>query len=146
MKVEIVIDKDSVSPRLVLYTAKLTPELEQLVSRLSEEKSGRIIGFMQSEAFLLDREEIYSFYCEGQKVYARTGQHSFRVKERLYELEEQLAGSTFVRISNSEIANFRLVSSLDMGLSGTITVRYKDGVTTYVSRRNIEKIKKYLGL
>lgn len=79
-------------------------------------------------------------------MFARSGNREYRLKNRLFELEEQLTGTTFVRISNSEIANFSKVASMDMGLSGTITLRFKNGETTYVSRRYVEKIKQYLGL
>ncbi len=146
MNVEIVIEPGRTEPKLVLYTGLVTPELARFMSRLSDNAPEVIIGYIESEAFLLNRADILRFYAQEQKVFAKIDNREYRVKNRIYELEEMLAGTAFVRISNSEIANFSKVASLDMGLSGTITLRFKNGETTYVSRRYVEKIKQYLGL
>ncbi|MEE3451384.1 MAG: LytTR family DNA-binding domain-containing protein, partial [Acutalibacteraceae bacterium] len=68
------------------------------------------------------------------------------LRQRLYELEEQLNKYSFVRISNSEIINLKKVRNFDLSLSGTICVTLSDGTATYVSRRYVSKIKKVLGL
>lgn len=144
--VEIKIDETAKPTKLVVYTSEVTPEITNLVHKLSGDTSEMIIGFEESEAFLLGKDDVFRFYTESQKIFARCESRTYRVKSRLYELEETLIGSSFVRISNSEIANFDKVASLDMSISGTITLKLKNGDTAYVSRRYIEKIKNYLGL
>lgn len=144
--VEIKIDETAKPPKLIVYTSEVTPEITNLVHKLSGDTSEMIIGFEESEAFLLGKDDVFRFYTESQKIFARCENKTYRVKNRLYELEETLIGSSFVRISNSEIANFDKVASLDMSISGTITLKFKNGDTAYVSRRYIEKIKNYLGL
>ena len=64
----------------------------------------------------------------------------------MYELEETLKNTSFIRISNSEIINFNEVENLDLGIIGTIIVNFKSGNKAYVSRRNVAKIKKYLNI
>lgn len=146
LNVEIVIESGRAEPKLVLYADAMTPELARLVSRLSDNMPEVMIGYIENEAFLLERADIMRIFAQDQKVFAKIGNREYRLKSRIYELEELLAGTSFVRISNSEIANFSKVSSMDMGLSGTITLRFKNGETTYVSRRYVEKIKQYLRL
>ena len=68
------------------------------------------------------------------------------MRERLYELEQKLAGKRFVRISHSEIVNLRQVTGLDLSLTGTIRMTLTGGVTVYVSRRYVKKIREVLGL
>ncbi len=68
------------------------------------------------------------------------------MRQRLYELEERLDGTMFVRISNSEIINLKKVRKLDLSLTGTIRVLMTDGAATYVSRRYVKKIKQVLGI
>lgn len=68
------------------------------------------------------------------------------MRQRLYELEERLAGRRFVRISHSEIVNLGQVTALDLGLTGTIRMTLRGGAVTYVSRRYVKKIKEVLGL
>ena len=68
------------------------------------------------------------------------------LKKRLYELEELLDKTKFVRISNSEIINLKKVKHFDLSITWTICVRLSDGTAAYVSRRYINKIKKILGV
>ena len=49
-------------------------------------------------------------------------------------------------MSHSEIVNWKRVTALDLSLSGTIRVTLTGGVTTYVSRRYVKKIKEVLGI
>ena len=64
----------------------------------------------------------------------------------MFELEELLSDTSFVRISNSEIVNFNKVDCLDVQGRITIVLKFKSGEITYVSRRYIRKIKEYLNI
>ena len=55
-----------------------------------------------------------------------------------------LPDSGFVRISRSEIINIKKIGKLDMSLTGTIRIQMKNGYSTFVSRRNVAKLKKLL--
>ena len=76
----------------------------------------------------------------------QTGEAVYTVRERLYELERRLAGRSFARVSHSEIVNLKRVTALDLSLTGTIRMTLTGGVTAYVSRRYVKKIKEVLGL
>ena len=71
---------------------------------------------------------------------------TYQIRLRLYEAEERLDNSKFVRISNSEIVNLKKVKSLDLSFVGTICMELSNGTVSYVSRRYVSKIKKVLGL
>ena len=68
------------------------------------------------------------------------------LKNRLYELEERLAGGPFLRVSHGELVNFDHVRSLDLSMAGTISLRLDNGDAAFVSRRNMGRIKSYLGI
>ena len=72
--------------------------------------------------------------------------HSLQIKSKLYELEEQLEGTNFIRISNSVIANVDKIKHLEMSFNGTLCIRFMNGDVEYSSRRYVKKIKEYLGL
>ncbi|MBO4864375.1 MAG: LytTR family transcriptional regulator [Eubacterium sp.] len=93
---------------------------------------------------LISPMEVYSFYSEGQKVIAMDKDKKYVIQRKLYELEEEFESLYFVRISKSEIVNYKKIKSLDMSLSGTIKVIMKNGYETYTSRRNVSKIKQLL--
>lgn len=51
-----------------------------------------------------------------------------------------------MRISRFEIVNLRRIVKLDTSLTGTIRVQMEGGIQTYVSRRNVARIKRTLGI
>ena len=81
---------------------------------------------------------------EGQRVIVLTGDGRYVVQKKLYELETELGEANFIRISKSEIVNIHKIKSLDLSITGTIRLVMKTGYETYVSRRNVSKIKEKL--
>jgi DNA-binding LytR/AlgR family response regulator len=123
-----------------------TEELAALLARLEGEPPA-LLGFREGGAVPLDPAEILRFYGEDKEVRAQTlNGEIYTVRQRLYELEERLDRRTFLRLSHSEIVNWKRVTALDLSLTGTIRVTLEGGVTTYVSRRYVKKIKEVLGI
>ena len=146
MKIEVKVDAACAETTVVICTSKVTDETQQLVRKLSQDAPQVIVGFMEDEAVILSQEEIIRAYAEGGKVFAETPNGGFQLRLRLYELEERLESTRFVRISNAEIVNLSWVRGFDLSFAGTICVRLKNGKVTYVSRRYVTKIKQVLGL
>ena len=118
--------------------------LTALLARLEE--PGRLTAFRGAEVCLLDPAEVLRFYGEEKEVRAQTAEGVYTVRQRLYELEAMLDRRAFVRVSHSEIVNWRRVTALDLGMAGTIRVTLVGGVVAYASRRYVRKIKEVLGL
>ncbi len=122
-----------------------TEELAALLERLEERPP--LTGFRDGSAVPLEAGEVLRFYGEDKEVRAQAlGGEIYTVRLRLYELEERLERKAFVRVSHSEIVNWKRVTALDLSLSGTIRVTLEGGVVTYVSRRYVKKIKEVLGI
>ena len=145
MEVEVRIEPERTDVRVVIHAPARTGEVERLLAALSGRAEG-VRGFRGTEAVMLAPETILRFYGEDKEVRAQTAEGVYTVRHRLYELEERLDRQQFVRISHSEIVNLRQVTGLDLGLTGTIRMTLTGGVTTYVSRRYVKKIKEVLGL
>jgi DNA-binding LytR/AlgR family response regulator len=143
---EIVLDEQAKVPRLVIYTAELSDEVRRLAERLKAKGGGRLLGYREDDVVLLEQDEVLGFFTQGQTVQARVKGGAVRVKQRIYELEELLRGTPFIRVSNSEIVNFKHVKSFEFSMAGTIGLRLSDGSYSYVSRRNVKAIKEYLGI
>ncbi len=146
MRVEVKIDPACSEPRVIILTGQMTEEVSSLLKRLSEDTSQIIAGIQDDQAVLLDQADIIRVYAADGKVFAVTDKQEYRLRLRLYELEERLDRRQFARISNSEIVNLKRVRSFDLSLSGTICVSLSNGTATYVSRRYIAKIKQMLGI
>ncbi len=147
MKVEVKLDPACAEPKVVILTAQMTQEVSALLQQLSGASAQVIAGFREDQISLLEQENIIRVYAADGKVFAVTedGQE-YRLRLRLYELEDRLDRRRFFRISNSEIINLKKVRGFDLSLSGTIRVSLSNGMTTYVSRRYMSKIKQFLGI
>lgn len=148
MEIEIRIVPGLEKPNIVVETPTLTPEVEALARSLQVRtlQKGPLLGFQGEEITALEPGEVLRFYGADKSVFAQTGTGEYRVRERLYELEEVLDPRQFVRISQSELVNLKKITGLDLSLTGTIKMTLSGGTVCWVSRRNVKNIKKALGL
>lgn len=146
MQIEIRIDKNCTEPRLILVTSGMTEEVKDLLAKLSEQGPAPLVGFREGMAEILEPAQISRVMAQNGKVVAQTHQGAYTLRLRLYEAEQRLERSGFVRISHAEIVNLKQVKGFDLSFSGTICVALADGTTTYVSRRYVAKIKQMLGV
>ena len=91
MQIEIKLDESCKEPNIIIHTDKMTEEVSQIVKLLSEEKPEVFAAIHENgEIVLLEQTEIIRIYAENERVYAKTKDGSYRLKARLYELEERL--------------------------------------------------------
>lgn len=143
MKLQIVIDHNH-DEEILIYAHEKTPlicEIEELVKNNSVD----LIGYTENETVKLNLNDVYCFFTEDNKVYALTENEKYRLKSRLYQLEENLNNS-FVKINQSCIANIKKIDRFKATVGGSLTVIFKNGHIDYVSRRNLKNVKERLGL
>ena len=146
MKIDVALDPALRELLVKILAPGETEELAALLARLEGEPPA-LLGFREGGAVPLDPAEILRFYGEDKEVRAQTlNGEIYTVRQRLYELEERLDRRTFLRVSHSEIVNWKRVTALDLSLTGTIRVTLEGGAVTYVSRRYVKKIKEVLGI
>lgn len=146
MKLEIKLDPAYTAPKVILLTAAMTNEVNQILGRLSEQTPQILSGLRQEKLEVINQDDLIRVYANAGKVFAVTSKGEYTLRLRLYEVEQRLNPGQFVRISNSEIINIRRVSSFDLSYTGTICVALQNGDVTYVSRRYVARIKKLLGV
>lgn len=146
MQIAIEIDSSYPEPKIIIRTASMTEEVNSLMQKLSEQNPRIISGSKNGRVEILEPDDLFKIYAGNGKVFAVTERGEYLLRLRLYEAEEQLDPSSFVRISNSEIINLKKVKHFDLNFTGTIYVELTNGTTTYVSRRYVPKIKKILGM
>ena len=144
VKYEIVIDPNG--EESVLIRAKARSELVRAIEALLERaEEAPLIGYDGSEGMRLELSEVCCFLVEGGAVFALVGESRYRIRERLYQIEERLPPD-FVRIHQSAIANLRQIERFDTSIAGTLRVYYRNGYRDYVSRRNLRAVKEKLGV
>ena len=142
MKVEIRVDPARDEAEAILYAPRVTPELEALAKLLAEGGEEKLTVYTERGAAFVPLNDVLRIYAERQSVLAQTVDGTYAVRQRLYELEERLAPHRFVRISNSEIVNARMITGMDFSRTGTIRMSLRGGIETFASRRYVSKIRK----
>ena len=130
--------------KVVIYAKEESNRLNELKSRI-ERSSAEILGYNGSEIKKLDILEIQYITITSGKVFAVCAKEKYLLRERLYSLEEKLP-SYFVRINQSCLANIKKTERFDTSISGTLKIRFKNGDTDYVSRRQLKAVKERIGI
>lgn len=132
---------------VIINASKITKELEDiidLINETSKEGINTILGKMDNKISIINVDEIMYIYSEEQCNYCKTEKGTYKISEKLYELEEKLPVENFIRISNSTIINIKYVDCFDVGIVGTILVKFIDNSTQYVSRRRVKSVMDFL--
>ncbi|MBN3526370.1 LytTR family transcriptional regulator DNA-binding domain-containing protein [Paenibacillus apiarius] len=144
MKFEVSIDPACKEPKIIILTDKMTDEITDIVKLLSESFTDSLAVFSERGVNIVESRKIVRIYTERKKVFVQTAHGTYTVRSRLYELEEKLNSQLFVRISNSEIINIKMIINMDISITGTIGILLRGDIKTYASRRYVSKIKKLL--
>lgn len=131
---------------ITINAPELSAEVQDLIKYISNINAipNQIIGNKNNKIYFIDLEKVICFFSNNKYNYVRTREGTYRIKYRLYELEEILNKKDFIRISNSCIININQVENFDISILGTVLVNLKDKTQETVSKRNISQIKKFL--
>lgn len=97
-----------------------------------------------NQIYFFDLAEVICFFSRDKYNYVRVKQGTFRIKQKLYELEEKLKTKDFIRISNSCILSINQVKCFDTSVLGSILVKLKDGSEETVAKRRVSQMMKWL--
>lgn len=142
MKFRLIIDneKDEEVVATVHERCPLIDEIEALIL----EHTDRIPGYTEDTVKILSVSEIECVTVLDGKTYAIDSKNRpYRLKQRLYEMEQQLP-STFIRINKSTLANESALDRFSVTVTGSVDAVFKCGYTEYVSRRCFVQIKRRL--
>ena len=152
MRTEIKIEKCE-KPFCVIHAQSETPAIKTIAEKIrSMDETGRntiISGWDGDYCIQVRQDEIFRIYSMDKKVYVETEKETLLLKMRLYEFEqlaENCGWTNFIRISNTDIANFSRVTALDMSITGVVRVNFTGGKTAMVSRRYMTKIRDQLNM
>ena len=142
MKFNLIIDetKEEEITATVHSRSSLTEKIEILVMQYSG--TDRIPAFNEDEIKILAFPEIECVFSEDGKTFVTdTSGNRFRIKMRLYEIEEILP-SYFIRINKSALANEKRIDRFSSTIIGSVDAVFKSGNKEYVSRRCFAEIKR----
>lgn len=146
IEVETNISKEHKSIKVLVTAPELNEDVQNILKNLSTvcENKNIIVATKNNEIFLLKAIDILYFYSDEKYIYAKTKEESYRVKHKMYELEECLPTNKYIRISSAYIINIDRTVSFDMGQIGSLYAKMEDGKKLEVSKRRIKEVKKFL--
>ena len=140
MKFRLIIDKEK-DEEVVATVRERTAFIDELESLISKH-TDRIPGYTEDDIKMLSVSEIECVTVLDGKTYAIDSKgRRYRLKQRLYELEQQLPPS-FIRINKSTLANENALDRFQVTYAGSVDAVFKCGYTEYVSRRCFAQIKR----
>lgn len=140
MKFRLIIDKEN-DEEVVATVHNRSPLIDQIEALISKH-TDRIPGYAEDNIKMLSVSEIECITVLDGKVYAIDSQnYRYRLKARLYELEQQLP-SSFIRINKSALANEKALDRFAVAYTGAVDAVFKCGYREYVSRRCFAQIKR----
>lgn len=104
MKVEIKLQKDVIEPYAVIYTEKLTDEIQKITDFIENtELAGRVVTAVSDDKIIvINMSDIYFIKVEEDRAVIYCHDKKYVSKKRLCELEKIL-GHDFMRISKTTL-------------------------------------------
>ena len=144
MQVKIEVSPEHTPPRAVIYTDRITPEIQRAIDILMA-KDAPVLAEKNGRTFLLSGQDICMVRIVGGETKLYTQNEEFFARKRLYELLDQLGGG-FMQISRSCAVNLSYMESVEAGFGGSLLLKMKNGLSDYVSRKYLPGLKSYLGI
>ncbi len=131
---------------ITINAPELTKEIQNLLQYASHinEIPNQIMASENNKIYFIDLERVICFFSKDKYNYVRVKEGTYKIKQKLYELEDSLREKDFIRISNSCLIHINQVECFDTSVLGTILVRLKDGTQETVSKRRVTQIMKLL--
>ena len=146
IKINTNISSEYKEPTIIINAPEMNQDVQNLIKYISNIDiiSNQIVANDDNKIYFIDLENIICFFSKNKYNYVRTKEGAYKIRYKLYELEDMLKNKNFIRISNSCIINMNQVKYFDTSILGTISVYLKDSTHEVVSKRHVAEITKIL--
>jgi DNA-binding LytR/AlgR family response regulator len=129
---------------VIIRCGRVDETVQKLQEYILSLSSPKIVFFKGSQKFYIPLEDILFFETSGEQIFAHTVNDAFKVKRRLYELEELLPRS-FVRAAKGTIVNTRRIYAIDRNLTSSSQIGFTGThKQIYVSRHYYRALKEIM--
>ena len=141
MKLRIEVTDGSTEDEIIIRCGQVDEKVQKLQAYIQSMSAPKLTFYKGAQEFYLPLEEILFFETDGEQVYAHTTNDSFRVKYRLYELEELLPPA-FVRAAKGTIVNISHIYAINRNLTSSSQVKFAGThKQIYISRHYYGSLK-----
>lgn len=126
-------------PCIVFTPDNLNLLLETLQLFSATTATSKIVGFRNDEYHLMNHDQILYFEAIDSSVLCHTATEMYRLKEKLYQLEERLPRERFIKVSRSFIVNIDSVTRIIPWFNRRLLLKFDH------SKKEVEVSKNYVG-
>lgn len=145
MKITVNIDEALPDVEVTVHAPALTPRVEQILAtlRILDQQMMVVKG---GGSYILDVADIVYVESVDRKTFVYTQEDYYEAKLKLYEVEERLCQSGFLRASKSCLVNLRYIRSIRSELNRKLRLTLENDEQLIVSRQYAEEVKRRLGV
>jgi DNA-binding LytR/AlgR family response regulator len=133
-------EEDSV----IVRVKQLTPDIQRAISILKNPDS--LTVFDGEKASRLALAGICYIESVDLKTFLYTDKEVFRSKQKLYEIEELLSGTSFFRAGKALLVNCDKITTVAPDFNGRFTAVMTSGEKVIISRQYVPVMKERFGL
>lgn len=146
MKIRIEMDGNIKEEEIIIRCSHLSDEVKMVQEAVAQAtmQVQKMVFYQGEKEFYFSPEEVLFFETEGNVLHAHTRDGIYRIRSKLYELEETLPGS-FMRVSKSAILNVHHVYSIERNLTASSIVQFQGThKQVFVSRHYYKALRERL--
>lgn len=133
-KINILFTKKDLSTIKNLIDTILTKE--DIIFQVFDEYGQKQISSSLIDYFIVEEDDLIVF----------SNTHKYFIKMKLYEIEEQVQGKSFIRVSKYAIVNINKIDYIKPAMNSKLTLLMKNGHSLEVNRSYYKKFKKTLNI
>ena len=148
-RIKITIDESDNITEIEIYIKcpKITEEIETVVAQLRlVGKQKTVTGQYNGEIYFLDYKDVIYFDTTDRKTFIYTIDKVYETTLKLYQLEDTLKSTSFIRVSKNMILNIRKINSIGHTFGGKMTATLINGEKAEISRMYVQLLKEKLGI
>ena len=146
MKIRIEFEEELKEDEIVIRCREMNDAIKRIHKFIADvsSKTAKLTFFKDNSEYYLPLDDILFFETSDNGICSHTIDEVYRVKIRLYELEELLPYN-FIRVSKSTILNINHIFSINRNLTASSLVEfYKSHKQVYVSRLYFKALRQRL--
>lgn len=145
MKINIEENKDINETEVLIRCKTKDSTIEGLIDSLKGFQE-KLPCYENKAIYYIHYEEIFYIESVDNNVYVYLKTKVLETKLKLYELEEKLKGSNFLRCNKATILNLKKISLLEPQINRSIIASMENGERIYISRKYVKCLKELLGV
>ncbi len=142
MKYQLIINKEQ--EEKITIVAHEKTKLINTIEAILYNTSPSILGYKNNEIYNIKYEDIYCVYTSNNKVFLLCDNEEYSIKQRINQMEESLPDN-FIKINQGCVINMKYIKKF-VAVMGSIKVVLNNDFEDYISRRELSKVKRRMGL